>query len=118
MIPLHRDPDKHPKSRVCTGPTRFHPQKLPPAAIALAISRETILMGSDTSEAHGPVTVGDNFSISVDTTSQEEAERFFNGLSAGGRITMPLNKTFWGAFFGMLVDKFGIHWLINYDTNS
>lgn len=86
--------------------------------VALPISRETILMGSDTSEAHGPVTVGDNFSISVDTTSQEEAERFFNGLSAGGRITMPLNKTFWGAFFGMLVDKFGIHWLINYDTNS
>jgi len=58
---------------------------------------------------------GDNVSLSVDATSQEEADKFFNHLAQGGSIKMPIQKTFWGAYFGMLVDKFGLHWMINYD---
>lgn len=81
--------------------------------VSLPISKETVLMGSDISEAYGKVTKGDNFSISVNTDSIEETTRIFNELSAGGKVTMPLNKTFWGAYFGMFTDKFGIHWMVN-----
>jgi PhnB protein len=87
--------------------------------VSLPISKETMLMGSDSSEAFGQATtVGNNFSISINADSEKEADRLFNGLSAGGRVTMPLNKTFWGAYFGMLTDKFGIQWMVNYDYNQ
>jgi len=79
----------------------------------------TILMGSDSSEAFGHVSViGNNFSISVNTDSEDEANKVFNGISAGGTVTMPMNKTFWGAYFGMCIDKFGIAWMINFDYNQ
>ncbi|MFD2600925.1 VOC family protein [Flavobacterium suzhouense] len=85
--------------------------------VSLPISKETILMGSDSSEAFGQVTtVGNNISVSINTESKEEATRIFNGLSAGGKVTMPLELTFWGAFFGMFTDKFGINWMVNHDT--
>jgi PhnB protein len=84
--------------------------------VSLPISKETILMGSDSSESFGKATVvGNNISLSINTESEEEATRLFNALSAGGTVTMPLDKTFWGAFFGMFTDKFGIHWMVNYD---
>lgn len=87
--------------------------------ISLPISKETTLMGSDSSEAFGKTTTpGDNFSISVNADSEEEATKLFNGLSAGGQVTMPLNKTFWGALFGMFTDKFGIRWMVNFDYNQ
>ena len=60
----------------------------------------------------------DNVSISIDTDSSEEADKLFNGLSAGGNIKMSLQKTFWGAYFGMFEDKFGIHWMINFDEKK
>lgn len=84
--------------------------------VSLPISKETILMGSDSSEAFGHATVmGNNFSISINAASTADADRLFNGLSKGGNVTMPLEKTFWGAYFGMLVDKFGIQWMVNFD---
>lgn len=87
--------------------------------VSLPISAETILMGSDSSEAFGQATiVGNNFSISINTDSTAEADKLFEGLSAGGKITMPMDKTFWGAYFGMFTDKFGINWMINHDENS
>jgi PhnB protein len=87
--------------------------------VALPIGQGTVLMGSDSSEAFGNATViGNNFSISINAESEEEATKLFNGLSAGGKVTMPLNKTFWGAFFGMFTDKFGIQWMVNYDYNQ
>jgi len=85
--------------------------------VSLPISKETILMGSDALDTFGHVmTTGNNISISINAESEEEATRLFNGLSAGGRITMPLEKTFWGSFFGMFTDKFGINWMVNHDT--
>jgi len=84
--------------------------------VSLPISKETILMGSDSSEAFGHSTViGNNFSISINTDSAEEADKLFNGLSAGGTVSMPMDNTFWGAYFGMFTDKFGINWMINFD---
>jgi len=87
--------------------------------ISLPISAETVLMGSDSSEAFGQATViGNNFSISVNAISQAEADRLYNGLSAGGHATMPMNQTFWGSYFGMLTDKFGIQWMVSFDANQ
>lgn len=86
--------------------------------VSLPIGKGTILMGSDRPASMGTGTKGDNFSISINADSEEEAKKIFDALSAGGNITMPLDKTFWGAYFGMFVDKFGIAWMVNYDYNQ
>lgn len=78
----------------------------------------TILMGGDSNAASGDVVFGGNFHVSINTDSKEEADRIFNGLSAGGNVFMPMDKTFWGAYFGMFIDKFGIHWMVNFDENE
>jgi PhnB protein len=83
--------------------------------VSMPISKETILMGSDAHPLYPPITVGQHLSISINTESTEEADRIFAGLSNGGQITMPLEKTFWGAYFGMLTDQFGVMWMVNYD---
>lgn len=84
--------------------------------VSLPISKETILMASDANEAFGQTaTAGTNFSVSINAENEDEAKKLFDGLSSGGKITMPLEKTFWGALFGMFTDKFGIHWMVNYD---
>jgi len=84
--------------------------------VSLPVSKETMIMGSDTGgEWAADYKAGNNFSISINTGSKEEADKLFNGLSAGGKVTMPMNKTFWGAYFGMFTDKFGISWMVNFD---
>jgi len=84
--------------------------------IALPIGNDTVLMASDSIEASGQThTEGNNFSISVSAGSRDEAERIFKGLADGGKETMPLQDTFWGAYFGMLEDRFKINWMVNYD---
>ncbi len=56
---------------------------------------------------------GGNFMLGVQTESREQIDAIFSKLSAGGSVTMPLDKTFWSPRFGMLTDKFGIKWLLN-----
>ena len=82
--------------------------------VSLPIGHGSILMGSDTSLKHQH-TPGNNFSLSLDAASEDEANRLFNGLSEGGNVTMPMEKMFWGAYFGMFTDKFGIQWMVNHD---
>jgi len=72
-----------------------------------------ILMGSDTPAEFGPPTIGNSMSVSVNVDTVEEANRLFNGLSEGGNILMPIDKTFFAAAFGMFVDKFGVRWMVN-----
>lgn len=75
---------------------------------------ESTLMGSDTSDSFGPpIKQGNNYSISIDTESKEEADRLFAGLSKDGTVIMPMDKTFWGSYFGMLTDQFGINWMVS-----
>lgn len=75
-----------------------------------------VLMGTDALDSMGKsLTIGNNFSISLEAESKMEAERIFEGLSKGGKETMPLQDTFWGAYFGMLTDKYGIQWMINHE---
>lgn len=83
--------------------------------VSLPISKETILMGSDSTSQSGDVIVGTNISVSINTDSREEADKLFNGLSAGGNVIMQMTNTFWGAYFGMFTDKFGISWMVNFD---
>jgi PhnB protein len=84
--------------------------------VSLPISKETMLMGSDTGgEWARDFNQGNNFSISITTDTKTEADRLFNGLSSGGKVTMPMNKTFWGDYFGMFTDKFGINWMVSFN---
>jgi PhnB protein len=87
--------------------------------IALPIGQGNVLMGSDTMESMGhKLVVGNNVHVSINAQSEAEATRLFKGLSAGGKVTMPLEKAFWGALFGMLIDKFGIQWMVSYDETQ
>ena len=72
------------------------------------------LAGMDMPKGRGDVNIGNNFMITLDTESEEETTKLFNGLSAGGMVMMPLDHQFWGAFFGMFTDKFGIQWMVSY----
>lgn len=83
--------------------------------VALPIGGGSILMGSDALEMSGLVTAGSNFSIAISPQSREEADAIFHGLAAGGQVTMPLDQAPWGAYFGMLTDKYGIAWMVNYE---
>lgn len=86
--------------------------------VSLPISKETMLMGSDVGGEWAPhFTQGSNFSISITAASKEEADKLFGGLSEGGQVTMPMNKTFWGDYFGMFTDKFGIAWMVSFNEN-
>jgi len=84
--------------------------------VSLPIGQGNILMGTDSLESMGhTLTVGDNISLSINTESEAETDKLFNALSASGKVTVPLEKTFWGAYFGMLTDKFGIKWMVSYE---
>jgi PhnB protein len=80
----------------------------------LPITEAVHLMGSDSVEGFGPpLTVGNNFHISVVAKDRAEADRSFAALSAGGAVHMPLANAPWGPYFGMCVDRFGIHWMVS-----
>ncbi len=77
---------------------------------------DAVLMGSDTAAAFSPPpTPGNNFSLSYTPSSKEETDELFAKLSAGGKVTMPLQETFWGAYFGSCTDKFGINWQLDFE---
>jgi PhnB protein len=83
--------------------------------IALPIGKGNMLMATDALESMGHrVTPGDNISLSLNTESKEEADRLFTGLSEGGKVDVPMSKMFWGDYFGMFRDKFGVQWMISF----
>lgn len=71
-----------------------------------------IIMASDSMPGQD-VAVGSAVQLSISTADVKNGEQMFKNLAQGGRITMPFEKTFWGAMFGMLVDKFGLPWMVN-----
>ena len=84
--------------------------------VSLPISKEAVLMGSDTNgDLKNNFKQGNNFSISINADNKTEADRLFTELSQDGNIIMPMNKTFWDSYFGMLTDKFGIQWMVSFD---
>lgn len=87
--------------------------------IALPIGKSNMLMGNDVPEFLGKVNERENRSkISISTGSKEEADKLFNGLSAGGEVEMSITDSPWGTYFGMFRDKYGIEWMVEFDPNN
>ena len=86
--------------------------------IALPIG-QNFLMGNDVPEFMGRVSENENRSkISITAESKEEADKLFNGLSAGGNIEFPMGESAWGSYFGMFRDKYGVEWMIDFDPKD
>ncbi|MDO9092833.1 MAG: VOC family protein [Rubrivivax sp.] len=76
-----------------------------------------VLMGTDAPESMGfRCQGGSNTYLNLEPDSRAEADRLFNGLSAGGKVEMPMQDMFWGAYFGSFTDRFGINWMVNFST--
>ncbi|OQP47506.1 glyoxalase [Niastella yeongjuensis] len=83
--------------------------------ISLVTPKGHVFMATDALESMDQkITAGNICRITIHTENETETKKLFNGLSAGGKIEMPLNKTFWGALCGMITDKYGIQWMLNY----
>jgi PhnB protein len=86
--------------------------------IALPIGKSNMLMANDVPEIMGRTNENENRSkISISAESREEADKLFNGLSAGGQVEMPIMDSPWGSYFGMLRDRYGIEWMVDFDQN-
>lgn len=72
---------------------------------------DTVIMASDCYAKNKPEFKG--FSLSLTVPTEAEADRYFNALSEGGEVQMPLEKTFWSPRFGVVTDRFGVSWMVN-----
>jgi len=87
--------------------------------IALPIGKNNMLVANDVPEFIGRVNENENRSkIYVATESREEADKIFNGLSAGGDVEGPIGESPWGTYAGMFRDKYGIEWIVEFDPNN
>ena len=77
---------------------------------------DEVLMGSDAPPEHFQQPQG--FSVALGVNDPAEAERIFNALAEKGTVRMPIQQTFWAVRFGMLVDRFGIPWMINCEKSE
>lgn len=86
--------------------------------IALPIGKNNVLLANDVPEFMGRTNENENRSkISVGAESREEADKVFNGLSAGGNVEGPIGDTPWGTYAGMFRDKYGIEWIVEFDPH-
>lgn len=84
--------------------------------MSLPLGEGQVLMGNDSLNSNGgPVNIGTNVHIVIGPDSQEQGDQYFARLSEGGTAIMPMQNTFWNAYFGILIDKFGIQWMLNYE---
>lgn len=89
------------------------------ANVALPILGGHILMGTDAPESMGfNLVQGNNVHISLHPDTRAEADRLFAALSDGGNVEMPMQDMFWGDYYGSLVDKFGVQWMVNYSERT
>jgi PhnB protein len=87
--------------------------------IALPIDKSAMLIANDVPEVLGRVNEHENRSkITISTETKEEAQRLFNGLSAGGEVEGSMGDSPWGTYAGMFRDKFGIEWIIEFSLNK
>ena len=87
--------------------------------VELPILGGHVLMGTDAPESMGfTLKPGNNVYINLEPDSRAETDRLFHALSAGGKVEMPLQDMFWGAYFGSLADKFGVQWMFNCVSKS
>ena len=82
--------------------------------VELPILAGHVLMGTDAPESMGfTLNKGNNNHLNLEPDTRAEADRLFTALSEGGKVDMPMQDMFWGAYFGSLTDKFGVHWMVN-----
>lgn len=87
--------------------------------ISLPICKDTLIMGCDSSEIFGISSKTDNgFAIFIHAESKEEADKLFTRISSRGFIVIPMHDTFWGTYYGTVVDKYGTKWMINALLNN
>ena len=87
--------------------------------IELPILAGHVLMGTDAPESMGfTLTPGNTVTINLEPDTGAETDKLFAALAAGGSVDMPLSQQFWGGYFGILVDKFGIRWMFNCASTS
>ena len=85
--------------------------------IELPIGKGSMLMANDVPEMMGRTNENENRSkISINAESKEEADKLFNGLSAGGTVEFPIGDSPWGSYFGMFRDKYGFEWMVNFES--
>ena len=82
--------------------------------VALPMGSNNMLMATDALPFMGEITSGNNIHLQIYCDSREEADKLFASLSDGGEVEMPLADQFWGDYFGSLIDKFGIQWMLTY----
>ena len=86
--------------------------------IALPIGKNNLLIANDVPEFMGRTNENENRSkIAVSAESRDEADKVFNGLSAGGDVEGPIGDGPWGTYAGMFRDKYGIEWIVEFDSN-
>lgn len=87
--------------------------------IELPIGKGSKLMANDVPEFMGKTNENENRSkIVITAESKEEADKLFNGLSAGGQVEFPIGDSPWGSYFGSFRDKYGIEWMVDFTPNS
>ena len=87
--------------------------------IALPIGKNNMLMANDVPESMGRTNENEDRSkIAISAESKEEADKLFNGLSAGGEIEGPIGDSPWNTYFGCFRDKYGIEWIVEYDPKN
>jgi PhnB protein len=87
--------------------------------ITLTTPKGHVFMATDAlASMEQKITFGNNYYVCLHTESEAETDKLFNGLSAGGTVEMPVNKTFWGAYCGMCRDRFGVQWMLTYSYNT
>ncbi len=87
--------------------------------ITLPISKETTLMGADIVDTNRRENdAARYFSLHVNAASREEADRLFSSLANEGEIKLPISEQFWGSYYGICLDKFGINWKISFSPNN
>ena len=80
--------------------------------IELPLNNDVTLTGCDNAESSSGLVVGNNLKICIVPENNEEANRLFEALSNEGTVKVPLSESSWGSYYGSLIDKFGIHWMI------
>ena len=99
------------------GQCDFPPEAKDKVMHARLTKGQAVLMASDTTPGM-PYQQGNNFSININCESLEEIERLFTAFREKGKVTVPLQDTFWGARFGMLTDQFGVNWMFNFELSK
>lgn len=85
--------------------------------IALPIGVGSAIMGSDVPSMLGVVNENENRSkVTISAESKEEADKLFNGLSAGGAVEFPIGDSPWGSYFGAFRDKYGVEWMVDFSS--